>query len=164
MISQPTTQSIFDTLLVAGRCFGERTREESKVLTGELRHSCSTVAHSISSLRQCDRKQLLLKIPRAFGHLLLETYVKRPLALLRTGIGMRTAWFMITSMLPLVLALGVILLPPIIFDSPQHQVYYFSARILATDPVSLLPVLIGLITMNTMLYLPPAKPKTQEDD
>jgi len=162
MIAQPPTQSIFATLWLAGRRIGERTREQSKELTGELRHSCNAAAQSISSLRQYDRKELVRKIPRAFGHLLHETYVKRPLALLHTGIGKRTAWFMITGMLPLLLALSVILLPSVIFDSPQSQAYYFFARTLAGDPISLLPVLIGLVAISSVLYFPAAKPKTEE--
>jgi len=162
MIIQPPTQSIFATLLGAGRRFGERTREQSKELTGELRHSCSTALQSLNSLRQYDRKQLMRMIPRAIGHLLLVTYVKRPLALLRSGIGKRTAWFMITGMLPLLLALSVILLPSLIFDSPHSHAYYFFARTLTGDPLSLLPVLIGLGAMSTIFYFPPAKIETEE--
>lgn len=163
MITQPPTQSIFATLLGAGRRFGIRTCKQSKELSGELRHSCSTAAHSIGSLRQYDRKELLRRLPRALGHFLLETYVRRPLFLLREGIGKRTAWFMIVGLMPLMLALAIILLPTMIFDSPQNQAYYYFARILAFDPLSMLPVLIGIVAMSTMFYFPPAEPSKEEN-
>jgi hypothetical protein len=162
MITQPPTQSIIATLLGAGRRFGRRTRRESRKLSSELRVSCSSAAKSLSSLRQYDRKTLLRKIPAAIGHLVLETYVTRPLALLKGGIGKRTAWFMITGLLPLLLALAVILVPAMVFDSPQNQAYYFFARTLAFDPVSVLPILIGIIAMGVMFYFPPAGAPTDE--
>ena len=164
MIIHSPIVSIFANLLGAGRRLGERTRRQSRQLSGELRQSCNSAVRSLQSLRQFDRRQLIREIPRAIGHLLRETYVNRPAALLRSGIAKRTAWFMVAGSLPLLIALSVILLPTLIFDSPQCRAYYFFARTLIGDPFSLLPVLLGFVAVTTILHFPPAEPRTGELD
>jgi hypothetical protein len=157
MATQSPSQSILATLLGAGRQFGERTCQESKELSTQFRQSCSTAAKSLNTLRQHDRKVLMRKVPAAVGRFLFDTYVKRPLALLQIGMGKRTAGFMITGLVPLLLAVATMLLPLLIFSSPQSEAYYYFARTLAFDPISLLPVLIGIIVMGALFRFPPAE-------
>ena len=164
MITQHPPESIFATLLGARRQFGAPDPRKSKTLSSEFRSSCSNAIGAIRALRQHGWKPMLWKIPLACCRVLVETYITRPIALLRKGIGKRTAWFMLAAMLPLGLALAVTLLPPLIFDSPVSQAYYFFAHTLACDPMSLLPILIGWITMSTTFHLPGASPSPVEEE
>jgi hypothetical protein len=152
---------VLTNLLGAGRRLREGTRRHSRKwseeIIQELHRCCDSAANTVRSLHGRDFKSKLLTLLAIFGRFMRETYLDKPVRLLRQGFGKRTACFMIAGVLPLFTALVMIVVPAMIFSSPQSRSYYHFARTLAYDPASMLPVLLGLITLTVMLRMPPSK-------
>lgn len=161
MYSNLHIHSFLNSLRGAGRRLGQGTVRQSKLwsaqLNQQLHHCRDNASQTLRSLRGRDLKDKLRTLLSMFGHFIRETYLDKPARLIRQGFSKRTACFMIAGILPLFMAVAMMLVPAMVFSSPQSRSYYHFARTLAFDPASLLPLMLGLVTLTVMLRMPPRK-------
>jgi len=70
------------------------------------------------------------------------------------GITKRTFAFMCAGLLPLLAAAGMIAIPAMIFNTPNQQAYFFFGRMLQSDSASLIPLLLGVLSLIVALRFP----------
>jgi hypothetical protein len=153
-LNRQSLRSARSALLKAGRQVTERTRRLSEEWSDEFRHCCEHAGTAARSLRGLDPKSRTRTLLGMVKHFLRETYIDRPLQMVRGGLSRRAAWFMIVGQLPLVIGLAMIAIPKAVFSSPESRAYYHFADTLAGEAVSLLPVMLGLVTLTILLHLP----------
>jgi hypothetical protein len=73
-------------------------------------------------------------------------FIDGPRLLLTGRFSHREAAFIAISALPALLALGFIMLPAYLFDSPQQNAFYHFGQSLKGDNTSLIPMAFGVIS------------------
>ncbi len=81
-------------------------------------------------------------------------YVDGLLAIIGGRYSRRQAALIITAMLPVLLTTALITVPLILFPTEGHRAYFQFASILSTEPVSLIPMLIGSVSATLGLKVP----------
>lgn len=111
---------------------------------------------STQSLRSGTRPR-----PNHIRHHLIERTVETisrltagPRALIEARYGKRQAVVLMLGSIPSILALILLTVPAFLFPTPEHRAFYQFAWSLTHEPVSFLPMLIGIVTLALCLRIP----------
>ena len=88
------------------------------------------------------------------AHFLKTCYVDGFKALLMGKFDQRQAILIIVATIPILLSVGMLVIPTVLFPTPQHQAFYHFAQTLADDSISMVPVVIGAISTTLGLKIP----------
>ncbi|HEY1120015.1 MAG TPA: hypothetical protein VGE67_00380 [Haloferula sp.] len=73
-------------------------------------------------------------------------FIDGPRLLLTGRFSHREAAFIAISAIPALLALGCIMLPAYLFDSPQQNAFYYFGQCLKGESIGLIPMIFGVIS------------------
>ncbi len=91
---------------------------------------------------------------RILGTFLKISYVDGLRAILFGRFTRRQATFVIVAIVPLLLTVFMLTVPSFLFQTERHNAYYYFARILSSEPASLIPFLLGALSATVGLRLP----------
>ena len=84
----------------------------------------------------------------------LEDFLAGPRALLAARYTRSQAWVLILATLPSILGGLAVTLPGVLFPTESHRAFHLYARAVATDPLSLLPIAAGIVTLLLSFRIP----------
>ncbi len=141
--------------VLAWVCRTRRTAfHQCRALADEVSRQYRDTTTSIRELFAKNHKTALLELSRAFGGFLFDTFIRSPIRLVNHGITTRSFAFMCAGLIPLLAAAFMIAVPAMVFNTPNQQAYFFFARMLQSDAASLIPVLLGLLSLIVALRFP----------
>ncbi|WP_200279695.1 hypothetical protein [Haloferula rosea] len=88
------------------------------------------------------------------AHFLKTCYIDGFRALLLGKFNQRQAILIIVATIPILLSVGMLFIPTVLFPTPQHQAFYHFAQTLAGDSISMIPVVIGAVSTTLGLKIP----------
>lgn len=107
-------------------------------------------ANSQMPSRASGNKRRHLTVADVFSHFdgrfFRSWFIDGPRLLLTGRFSHREAAFIAISALPALLALGCIMLPAYLFDSPQQNAFYYLGQSLKSENASLIPMAVGVIS------------------
>jgi len=66
----------------------------------------------------------------------------------------RQALLIIVATIPVLLSVAMLVVPTVLFPTPEHQAFYHFARTLSGDSASMVPVVIGAVSTTLGLRIP----------
>jgi hypothetical protein len=151
---QPTHQFLTSAMLTGACRFRHVAHKQTSAWADEWSAQWRQLANAIDRLHKAGRKTALRKLVASVGRFLFDTFLRSPFRLLRVRLEGRTVGFMLAGLLPLFGAAILIAVPGLLFDRPEQRAYFFFADILRSDAASLLPVLLGVLSLVVALRFP----------
>ena len=96
---------------------------------------------------------------KTLARLLRLTFISGPRLLLTSRLSAKSASMMIMLSAPAVLFCGMLVIPALLFPSPQQQAYYYFSRVLEHDPSRWIPIALASICTVIALAIPALAPK-----
>jgi hypothetical protein len=88
------------------------------------------------------------------GEFFRNWFIDGPKLLLKGKFSRRAAFFLTIGALPALMGVAYILLPDVLFPTPQHNAFFHFAKVVSSDVASLIPIGIGLIATIFSFRLP----------
>ena len=108
----------------------------------------SSMLHDTAS----QMKSMLLQLPR-------QAFITGPRILLTSRITGKCAALMFLLLTPAILSGLFLSLPPMIFQSPQQNAYFYFANVLERDPSRWLPMGFAVLCILLALAIPASMPR-----
>ena len=84
----------------------------------------------------------------------LADFLAGPRAVLAARYSRSQAWVLILATLPSILGGLAVTVPGVLFPTESHRAFHLYARAVATDPLSLLPIAAGIVTLLLSFRIP----------
>jgi hypothetical protein len=81
-------------------------------------------------------------------------FIDGPKLLLKGKFSRRAGLFLVIGAMPALMAAAYIIVPDILFPTPQHNAFFHFARTVSSDVASLIPLCIGVIATIFSFRLP----------
>ncbi len=88
------------------------------------------------------------------GEFFRTWFIDGPKLLMKGKFSRRSAVFIAAAAIPAIAAALFLILPGILFPTPQHHEFFHFAKVITRDAVTLIPVAIGVISTLFCLRLP----------
>jgi hypothetical protein len=96
---------------------------------------------------------------RGLVRLLRITFMSGPFLLFTERLSLKHAWIMIMLCVPALLLTAVLVIPPLLFTSPEQNAYFQFAKVINSDPTRLLVLALAGVCAVVALAVPATAPK-----
>jgi hypothetical protein len=106
--------------------------------------------------RENRRRQLTVEeiLSHFDGEFFRNWFIDGPRLLLKGKFSRRAGLFLVIGAMPALMAAAFLILPDILFPTPQHHAFFHFARAVSGDVASLIPVAIGVVASLFSFRLP----------
>jgi hypothetical protein len=84
----------------------------------------------------------------------LDDFLAGPRAVIEARYSPAQAWILILATLPSILGVLAMKIPSVLFPTEGHRAFFLYAHTVATDPLSLVPVVLGIVTLLLSFRIP----------
>ena len=100
------------------------------------------------SLHRCLQQKLGKVRPK------VDAFLAGPRALIEARYSPAQAWILILATLPSILGVLAMKVPGVLFPTEGHRAFFLYAHTVATDPMSLMPIAVGAVTLLLSFRIP----------